>query len=133
MVTKKPPQYEEKGDVEQRWVDDGNASSGINSWKTVLFKVFMVAISKLNFILLTLQKWKEEERKKEQKGEKEERKKEETAKKRLVLVRLGRQQEKVCWFVPDAEQMTSIIKHSTECILTFIFTSDLILQVQTRR
>lgn len=101
--------------------------------KTVLFKVFIVAISKLNFTLLTLQKRKEEERKKEQKGEKEERKEEETAKKRLVLVRLRRQQEKVCWFVNDAEKMTSIIQHFTECMLTFIFTSDLILQVLTRQ
>lgn len=98
--------------------------------KTVLFKVFIVAISKLK---LTLQKWKEEERKKEQKGEKEERKEEETAKKRLVLVRLRRQQEKVCWFVSDAEKMISIIQNFTECILTFIFTSDLILQVLTRQ
>lgn len=89
----------------------------------------MAAVLKLNFTWLTLQKWdqKEEERKKEQKGEKEERKKEETAKKRLVLVRLGRWQQKVCWFEPDAEQITSIIQHFTECILNFIFTSDLIL------
>lgn len=57
----------------------------------------MVAILKLNFTLLTLQKGEQkEERKKEQKGEKEERKKEETAKKRLVLLGLGRQREKVC-------------------------------------